>query len=161
MARLQAAAVVEAIPRDWFEEYVRALLDRAEDLRTDEEGRIQGDEELADVALVEGDHLTSRRALPAPHRPAGGRGRERHHQRAADHLVGAYERGERGRHHLAPRRPEDHVDGEAVRSRRAAVARGRGASTTPPSASTGCRGPLGSTSGSGGARWRAEAGRRR
>lgn len=59
MARLQAEAVVEAIPRDWFEEYVRALLDRAEDLRPDEEGWIQGDEELADVALVEGDHLTA------------------------------------------------------------------------------------------------------
>lgn len=58
MARLHAQAFVEAVPRDWFEEYVRALLDRAGNLTLDEDGWIEGDEELADVALVEGDHLT-------------------------------------------------------------------------------------------------------
>lgn len=59
MARLHAQALVEAVQRDWFEEYVRALLDRAEALTLDEDGWIQGDEELADVTLVRGDHLTA------------------------------------------------------------------------------------------------------
>ncbi|MFG1948089.1 hypothetical protein [Nonomuraea sp. NPDC048826] len=59
MARLEAQAVVEAIPRDWLEAYVRALLDQAEELTLDDEGWIQGDEDLADVTLVAGDHLTA------------------------------------------------------------------------------------------------------
>ncbi|MEU8248274.1 hypothetical protein [Nonomuraea sp. NPDC048916] len=58
MARLRGEVVVEALAQHWFEGYVRALLDRAEDLTLDDDGWIQGDEDLADVTLVEGEHLT-------------------------------------------------------------------------------------------------------
>lgn len=58
MVRLNAQAVVEAVPQSWFEEYVRALLDRLEALSVDTDGWLTGDDDLSDIALVEGKHLT-------------------------------------------------------------------------------------------------------
>ncbi|RVX45056.1 hypothetical protein EDD27_7833 [Nonomuraea polychroma] len=59
MARLHGEVVVAALPRGWVEEYVRAMLDHAASLTLDDDGWIQGDEDLADVTLVEGNHLTA------------------------------------------------------------------------------------------------------
>ncbi|MER7506142.1 hypothetical protein AB0L05_25185 [Nonomuraea pusilla] len=59
MARFRCEVVVEALPRRWFEECVEALYERAGRLELDGDGWIRDVERHADVALVEGKHLTT------------------------------------------------------------------------------------------------------
>ncbi|SEM29933.1 hypothetical protein [Nonomuraea pusilla] len=59
MARFRCEVVVEALPRRWFEECVDALYERAGRLELDGDGWIRDIERHADVALVEGEHLTA------------------------------------------------------------------------------------------------------
>ncbi|TMR97922.1 hypothetical protein [Nonomuraea basaltis] len=59
MARFQCDVAIEALPRPWLEDFVHSLFDRAESLALDGDGWVEDVEELADVTLVEGEHLTA------------------------------------------------------------------------------------------------------